>query len=86
MDNTMEHKKDTGLNPSRACMPGPFHRNRVLGDILISLKPGYQGNRIGSSKLPRAPSYLNSGLLGYVSIGYIEPRALNPYIYIYTYT
>ena len=24
--------------------------------------------------LPRPPSYLNSGLLGYVTIGYIEPR------------
>ena len=24
--------------------------------------------------LPRAPSYLNSRLLGYVTIGYIEPR------------
>ena len=27
---------------------------------------------------PRAPSYLNSSLLGYVAIGYIELRTLNP--------
>ena len=27
---------------------------------------------------PRVPSYLNSRLLGYVAIGYVEPRTQNP--------
>ena len=46
----------------------------LLGNLVLGLGSGVQGSGLSAGPKPRAPSYVNSRLLGYVIIGYVEPR------------
>ena len=62
---------------------GTYYMGIIKG-IIFPSSLRLRSSKFGSTKIlcwlvsPRAPSYLNSGLLGYVNIGYIEPRT--PYL------